>query len=63
MPNFPGTIVYPLVERTQMVDVCSTLVKGREVSIPRGGTVVDYNVYLRGAGERVDRKPVKPELP
>lgn len=62
MPNFPGAIVYPLVARTPMVDVCSTLVKGREVSIPRGGNSADFNVYIRGAGQRVDRKPVKPEL-
>ncbi len=45
-----------------MLDVGLT-VKGREVSIARGGTVEDYNVKLRGAEERIDKLPKQPYPP
>ena len=59
--NFPGAKAYPfypLGPTPMMDDIYRT--KGREVSIPRGGTVEDYNVKLRGAETRIDRKPKRP---
>lgn len=60
MPNFPGAITYPvLTGRSPMMDT-TVVTKGREVSIPRGGTAADFNVRLRGSGKRVDKRPLRP---
>ena len=66
MPNFPAVKAYSIiadpVDRTPMLDVCSHT-KGREVSIPRGGTTADYNANLRGTGARLDKLPNPPYPP
>ena len=58
MPNFPGAKLYPYYPTgpTAMLDD-GLRIKQREVTIPRGGTAEDFNIRLRGASRRVDKKP------
>ncbi len=62
MPNFPGAKPYPIYATTGPTPMLDDglPVKRREVTIPRGGTSEDYNVKLRGASRRIDRKPERP---
>ncbi len=62
--NFPGKIAYPLLypvltNQTAIRDVVA-VTKGREVSLPRGGTAADFNDRLRGTARRIDRIPDLP---
>ena len=60
MPNFPGKKPYPALTNPMIFVDIATMTKGREVSIPRGGTAADFNVKLRGSGRRIDTRPRRP---
>jgi len=37
-----------------------SVTKVKQTGLPRGTTAPDYNIKLRGLGQRVDKKPKKP---
>lgn len=59
--NHPGNRTYPLYapDNTPMIDV-GFPTKQQQTGIARGGIVKDYNVKLRGFGQRIDEKPKRP---
>lgn len=61
MANYPGMILYPgNPPGLGAIRDSGTVTKQTMSSIARGPTAPDYNVSLRGLGERQDKKPKKP---
>lgn len=54
--NFPGRRAYRQIDGYNVKD-SGTVTKEPQTGIERGGTTPDYNVKLRGQGERVDQEP------
>lgn len=56
--NYPnGRRLYPQIQVTSPAVDFGTLGKHEPTGLARGSTAKDYNVKLRGLGERVDKKP------
>lgn len=61
MANYPGMILYPgNPAGLGAVRDVGTVTKQKQSGIARGPTSADYNVSLRGLGEREDKRPRKP---
>lgn len=54
--NHPGRRLYPIPSEGPAIDY-GTLGKVQPTGIARGSRTPDFNVKLRGLGERVDKKP------
>lgn len=62
MPNFPARRVYPNENNVAMSPArdAGDVTKESPTGIARGSATPDYNVKLRGLGQRIDKKPKRP---
>ena len=60
--NFPGRRVYPNEGARDMSPLrdAGTVTKHEPTGFARGATTADYNIFLRGVHQRVDKKPERP---